>query len=400
MYSEELDTRHKPRKWQLDALDAWSVAYRGVVSVVTGAGKTFFAMQCMLTFWKKYPNAKVLIVVPTVALMDQWRVALRNDLRLSDDDIDLIGGGARRIEGSRVTLGVMNSLRSVAGQMTCQGRWFLIVDECHRSASEANRKVLHGNYVATLGLSATPRRQYDDLFERVVSKILGPIIFRYEYEDALRDGIISDFELWNICVTPDELEQKQLDADNRAIYMERRRLNDVGVETSLRLRNLLMRRSRHSQQVNSRVLATIAFVERFRGSRGLIFHESIQSANLIASELARRQHRVRAYHSKLGAATRYLNLLLYVRGQIDILVACRALDEGLDVPRTEFGIICASTASIRQRIQRLGRVLRPHREKKLANVITMYVLPTEREALRLESQRLQGLAMVRWFEVT
>ena len=107
---------------------------------------------------------------------------------------------------------------------------------------------------------------------------------------------------------------------------------------------------------------------------------------------------MRAYHSQLGSPTRYQNLLLYVRGQADVLVTCRALDEGLDVPQAEFGIISASTASVRQRIQRLGRVLRPHPNKKAAMVVTMYVLPSEAEALRLESERLEGIANVRWFE--
>ena len=83
-----------------------------------------------------------------------------------------------------------------------------------------------------------------------------------------------------------------------------------------------------------------------------------------------------------------------------MLVTCRALDEGLDVPEAEFGIIGASTASLRQRIQRLGRVLRPHPDKKTATVVTLYVLPGESEALRAESENLEGVAGVRWFEAT
>ena len=393
-----LRIRHQPRRWQREALAAWSLGFQGVVSVVTGAGKTFFAMQCMLAVWERYPDAKVLIAVPTVALMDQWRVALQNELTLEDADIDLVGGGMRRIGNSRVTLGVLDSLRALAAELTVEGRWFLIVDECHRVASPANRKILDVNYIATLGLSATPERQYDDFFHTVVSSRLGSIVFRYEYKDASRDGIISAFELWNIRVTPNSFEQRQLNADSRAIFMEDRRLRKIGVDTSPRLRNLRLRRSRHSQRVRSRIPAAIALVERLQGRRGLVFHESIQSANEIAAELTRRGHRVRTYHSQLGAPTRYLNLLLYIKGQIDVLVTCRALDEGLDVPQSEFGIISASTASVRQRIQRLGRVLRPYPGKKTATVITMYVLPGEAEALRLESERLEGVAKVRWFE--
>ncbi len=390
--------QRQPRRWQREALVAWSSEFRGVVSVVTGAGKTFFAMQCMLAVWEQYADAKVLVVVPTVALMDQWRVALQDELRIDDADIDLAGGGIRRSRRSPITVAVLNSARDFVAELTGEGRWFLIVDECHRVASPANRKVLNGSYIAKLGMSATPERQYDDLFETVVAPSLGPIVFRYEYKDASADGIISDFELWNIRVPANPQEQKQINADSRAISMEAKRLGEIGEKISPKLRNLLLRRSRHSQQIRSRVPAAVAFVERFKGRRGLVFHESIQSANEIAEYLARRGHRVRAYHSQLGSPTRYLNLLLYLRGQVDVLVTCRALDEGLDVPQAEFGVISASTTSVRQRIQRLGRVLRPHTDKKAAMVVTMYVLPNEAQALSLESEGLEGVADVRWFE--
>lgn len=394
------DLRLEPRKWQLEALDAWSSKMSGVVSVVTGGGKTIFALLCMIALWKRYPDARVLIVVPTVALMDQWRVALRDELAFDDDDIDLVGGGTRRIQDSPVTLGVLDSMRALAEELTDGGQWFLIVDECHRVGSPANRRILNGDYIATLGLSATPERQYDDFFETFVSAKLGAIIYRYGYEDAARDGVISEFELWNVRVSPNPDEQKQLASDNRAIHMETRHLRELGLNTSKRLQYLHLRRSRHSQRINSRIPAAVTFVDRMRGRRGLVFHESIQSANEIAVELTRRGHRARAYHSRLGAPTRYLNLLLFVRGQIDVLVTCRALDEGLDVPRSEFGIVSASTTSVRQRIQRLGRVLRPHPNKKTATVITMYALPSEAEVLRSESERLEGIADVRWFEAS
>ena len=390
--------KRQPRRWQRAALAAWSSGFRGVVSVVTGAGKTFFAMQCMLAVWERHSDAKVLIVVPTIALMDQWRAALQDELGIDDADMDLVGGGVRRVERSLVTVAVLNSARELVAELTGEGRWFLIVDECHRVASVANRKVLAGSYIATLGLSATPERQYDDLFESVVVPGLGTIVFRYGYHDASAEGILSRFELWNIRVPASSSEEKQFTTDNRAISMEIKRIREIGDRTSPRLRNLLMRRSRHSQRVRSRIPAAIALVERFEGRRGLVFHESIQSANEIAVELTRRGHRARAYHSELGAPTRYLNLLLYVRGQVDVLVTCRALDEGLDVPQAEFGVISASTSSVRQRIQRLGRVLRPHPDKETATVTTMYVLPGEAEALRVESERLQGVADVRWFE--
>ena len=244
--------QRQPRRWQTEALAAWSSGFRGVVSVVTGAGKTFFAMQCMLAVWERQPDIKVLIIVPTVALMDQWRAALQDELGVSDTDVGLVGGGMRRIERSSITVAVLDSARELASELTSEGQWFLVVDECHRVASPVNRKVLRGSYVATLGLSATPERQYDDLFESVVVPSLGPIVFRYEYQDASVDDVISDFELWNLRVPPSSSEQMKLNKDNRAISMEIKRLQALGDKTSPRLRNLLLRRSRHSQRVRAR----------------------------------------------------------------------------------------------------------------------------------------------------
>lgn len=396
-----LGTRNTPRRWQSNALSAWlSAGLQGVVSVVTGAGKTFFAMRCMLAVWERHPDAKVLVVVPTVALLDQWRVAIQDEMKIDHSKINLVGGGVREVGTALVTLAVLDSARELASEITGIGKWFLVVDECHRVASPANRKVLEGKYIATLGLSATPERQYDDLFETVVIPSLGPVVFRYEYEEASDDGIISDFELWNIRVPTTSQEQTQINRINSAIYMETKQLRGTGFKDSPHLRNLLMQRSRHSQRVRSRISTTLALAEQFKGRKGFIFHESIQSANEITAELVRQGNRARVYHSRLEAPTRYLNLLLYVRGQIDVLVACRALDEGIDVPRADFGIISASTSSIRQRIQRLGRVLRPHSDKQRAQVITMYALPSEAEVLRAESEKLQGVAEVRWFEAS
>ena len=49
------------------------------------------------------------------------------------------------------------------------------------------------NWNATLGLSATPERDYDDNFYIIIKKILGDIIFDYDYIDAREDEVIVNF---------------------------------------------------------------------------------------------------------------------------------------------------------------------------------------------------------------
>ena len=65
---------------------------------------------------------------------------------------------------------------------------FIIVDECHRSGSELNSTALQGPWCATLGISATPEREYDDGFESKISPALGEVLYSYDYKQAMQDG--------------------------------------------------------------------------------------------------------------------------------------------------------------------------------------------------------------------
>lgn len=388
----------RPRQWQVAALERWCATYRGVVAIVTGGGKTMFAMQCMLALLKVRPHCRFVIVVPTIALLDQWHAALSQELGVPERDITAIGGKSRKTDNARIILAVLNSARIAVPMLTQHGEWFLIVDECHRAASEKNRATLKGAFVATLGLSATPERQYDTWFDEFIVPALGPVIFRYRYEEALRDKVISEFDLWNIRVPLTADEEEEIQRVNKAIARELQSLNRQGVLESPRLQRLLLRRSRCSQAAASRIHATVELTDKSRGKRGLIFHEFTASADRIVELLKKQGHRARVYHSGLGPPTRYENLRLYIARQIDVLVTCRALDEGLDVPSTEFGIIAASTTTLRQRVQRLGRILRPAPNKSRAFVMTLYALPSEAENLHLESRRLAEITHTRWFE--
>jgi superfamily II DNA or RNA helicase len=84
---------------------------------------------------------------------------------------------------------------------------------------------------------------------------------------------------------------------------------------------------------------------------------------------------------------------------LEILVCCRALDEGVDVPEADIAIIAASTASSRQRIQRIGRVIRVHKEKESAKIYTLYATDREEEYLRGEELRLGSILKFKWYEM-
>ena len=384
-----------PRDWQSNALKVWQHSLRGIASVVTGGGKTTFALMCMQVFRRRYPAGRFVIVVPTLALVDQWYVSLREDLMVLDDSIAVFSGEGRPKDFSEVNLMVVNTARAYASKVSKQYDTMLIVDECHRAASRSNALALNGNHKATLGISATPNREYDDLFSTVLVPALGPVIYRYEYDQALRDSVIVPFDLINIATEMTSEEQQKYDDATIDISRTFRKVQSGDVSRDLLIRKL-QRRARLAATSIQRIPVTIRLAEKHRDNRLIIFHENIGSAEQILEILLARRFSATIYHSKIGAELRRDNLRLYRRGLFSALVTCRALDEGINVPETDVAIVASSTGSVRQRIQRLGRVLRPAPGKPRARIYTIYVSKPEEDRLVNEAGRLTDTGEITW----
>ena len=152
------------RKWQKEALPIWKKQKRGVVKVITGAGKTYFAIKCIQDVLNspKGPK-KVLILVPTINLLDQWVLDLQKHLK---QKIDKLGGGFKTNFREDICVATYASFKKLSDSIDRKDI-FLICDECHKVGTENLGKILKKNWGATLGLSATPERDFDDnLFRR------------------------------------------------------------------------------------------------------------------------------------------------------------------------------------------------------------------------------------------
>src|SRR5580692_3718291 len=190
--------KHEPRAWQIIAFELWRKTLHGVVSVVTGGGKTIFAAQCIQYFLSKFENGRAHIVVPTLVLLDQWVVDLKDELGADDSDIAVYSGEEKSREPRTFNIFVINTAREWLQKIANETPAFLVVDECHRAGSEKNALALRGEFQATLGLSATPVREYDDGFEKFVVPAIGKVIYEYDYTDATNEAVVSPFELVNI----------------------------------------------------------------------------------------------------------------------------------------------------------------------------------------------------------
>lgn len=388
----------EPRLWQRRALDEWRTRMRGVASVVTGGGKTIFAFLCMHEFWKEHEDGRVVIVVPTVTLLDQWYVGLQEDLGVPANAIACFSGQEKPKKPALVNVLVINSARHLMRNLAQANHVFLIVDECHRAGSPQNAKALEGTFVATLGLSATPQRDYDRGFDDHVVPALGPVIFEYDYTQAYADRVVAPFDLVNVEVDllPREREEYDRLTKRAAVLLRKLRTTKSAVAGEETLKRVLQQRAAISATARMRLPVAAKIVEQHLGARTIVFHERVRSATDLFDVLQQRNHSVCLYHSKIAPEVRRDNLRLFRRGIFDVLISCRALDEGMNVPETVVAVIASSTASQRQRIQRLGRVLRPSKGKEKAIIYTLYATEQERRRLLEEAGRMDGVAEIVW----
>ena len=354
-----------------------------------------FAEACMLEVRKRFPDITFIILVPTTSLLDQWYVSLQEDLHVAQQEIGCYSAQEKPSKAMRVNLMVINTARQVAPSLSHGLNTFLIVDECHRAGSPVNALALRGKHLATLGISATPERQYDIGYEEHIAPVLGGIIYRYDYEQAFQDGIICPFELKNVHVDLLSHEKKEYARITKRLADLIKEL-EHGQPVRQAVERLLQKRARSVANAAMRIPVAAKIAETNRGKRTIIFHESIRAANQIHDILSSRKHSVTLYHSKLSPVLRRDNLRLFRRGLFEVLVTCRALDEGTNVPETSLSIIASSTASTRQRIQRLGRVLRPAEGKKFATIYTLYATESERTRLKAEEERLREIVSTEW----
>lgn len=421
------------RDWQIECAERWFQAgSRGVVKVVTGAGKTVFAIALVEKLQNtREPDLRVAVVVPTVVLMEQWRSSILKSSNFPASAVGCLGGGSQdSLTGDvRILIAVINSASS---KLPGMGRdltapLFLIVDECHRAGADQMSRIFETPRKFSLGLSATPERdQADDdedpsdsdpadvrqaaFDETLLGRELGPIIYELDYQAAIEKGILARFILkhYGLPLVPEErLRYERLSREiselRKSLQSQvRGRPMDGGMLVGWARRVASRGGSAMAEQASQYVRATgqrklllyhakarAAAVSRLVkeaatvGSRIILFHESIAEVMQLFIRLSREGHSVVVEHSKLSDSIRQESIRLFRDGHAQVLVSARSLIEGFDAPAADVGIVVASSSSVRQRVQTLGRILRrkPGEEDRTAILHVLYMAETTDEMI-------------------
>ena len=375
----------KLREWQEAAFPLWWERKRGIVKVVTGGGKTVFAIHCLKKYLEENTNNTIFIVVPSIALLDQWHEGLQ--LSFKNNEIALNGGGERLDKLSKITISTIDSVKNIIENFDAS-KTLLIVDECHKIGTEKRGETLTNNWHATLGLSATPERDYDDNFYIIIRKILGDIIFDYDYIDAREDEVIVNFKLlyaYAAMTSSEEAEYKKFtkSIQRRAATIGGNNMNDYP------LKMLIFNRARMVKNSINRIPFGIELLQKYKRDSWIVFTENKKQAKEFNTIINKKGYKSAIYNTDLDSSEREENLNNFKNGNLNVLVSCTALDEGFDMPEADGAMILSASSSKRQRIQRMGRVLRITANKQNALIVTVYSSKTEYEKLREESNRYQ-----------
>ena len=375
----------KLREWQETAFPLWWNRKRGIVKVVTGGGKTVFAIHCLKQYLEENPSNSILIVVPSIALLDQWYEGLLQSY--DANQLSLNGGGEHLEELSMITISTIDSVKNIIDKFEAS-QTLLIVDECHKIGTEKRGETLTNNWHATLGLSATPERDYDDNFYIIIKKILGDIIFDYDYIDAREDEVIVNFKLLYAyaAMTPeeeDEYKKFTKSIQRRAATIGGNNMNDYP------LKMMIFNRARMVKNSKNRIPFGIELLQKYKRDSWIVFTENKKQAKEFNAIINTKGYQSAIYNTDLDASEREENLNNFKSGNLNVLVSCTALDEGFDMPEADGAMILSASSSKRQRIQRMGRVLRITANKQNALIVTVYSSKTEYEKLREESNRYQ-----------
>jgi len=441
--------------WQREALSAWrEQGKKGIIKAVTGSGKTMVALEAIRAHLAE--GGRAVILVPTCALLDQWKKELQEHLHIGDEQIGCAGGGSQCSPARQVvTVWVLNSAREALagalGEVSSHVPILLVVDECHRAGSRINARIFEARYDQAMGLSATPERMGDPGYEQVLIPHLGPPVYSYDFSRALREGLIPPFDLINISIDFTPWERQEYEERCREIirklsilmntyrglrwplcrnYHRRQCGRNFAQLAHLCLRcphyersddleespllfkflyyvaeylddplakqiiTLIINRKHFVNDAAGRAEAALSLLSHTpRDAKALVFSERIALAEEILKGLAgtRGDLRCGIYHSRIHGDERKQALNEFRRGKLDMLICCHALDEGLDVPSAAMGIIVSGANSIRQRVQRLGRVLRAHPGKKKSVIFNFHVKETVERRLMFTELQQDGM---------
>ena len=437
-----------PRDYQQLAFDNWkNNGQKGLFAMATGTGKTITSLNCLLEIYKRKGYYKAIILVPTITLVNQWEQECRK-FRFSNiikvysknlvwrDEVERVHFNEKykSDKDPEVSYIIISTYASYSREKVFnvlngfdKRRVLVIADECHNMGSGSLVKRLKEiPYLRRIGLSATPERQFDENGNNKLRKFFGSeehYTYEYSMKEAIDKGVLCRYMYYPhiVKLTSDEMDVYLELSEKISRYFN---YNTCSFdEQDEMLKRLLLARKRIIHKAVNKLAMFKEIIQKRFEEKGnlkysLIYVPEGNRPDYIGSaddfdhteEIADdndAEHLINQYTLAVTEIDRSVTVRKFVSGQQDreeilsdfaagklhVLTSMKCLDEGVDVPRSELAIFCSSTGNPRQFIQRRGRVLRTHKDKKMAELHDLVVVPEvspNSNSYRMEQSLLRG----------
>jgi superfamily II DNA or RNA helicase len=360
----------EPRPYQREAFAAWKRSgRRAVVVLPTGAGKTHLAVMAIAD-----ARRSTLVLVPTLDLLRQWRGLLAASFRVS---VGAIGGGEHVVEPLTVS-----TYDSAYAHMEHLGArfGFLVFDEAHHLPSESYALAAKQSLAPfRLGLTATPERS--DGREADYPSLVGPVVYRRDIVE-LSGEFLADYEVERVEVDLSPEERARYD-EERGLYRDFIAEERIAIGAPDGWSRFLMAAARSARgrrafegYLASRQIAFAAsaklellehLLDRHRHDRAIVFSQDAATTYAVSKRFL-----LPAITHETKPAERARILAGLADGTFTAVATAKVLNEGVDVPEANVAVVLSGSGSVREHVQRLGRVLR----KKDGKRAVLYELVT------------------------
>ncbi|PKP28170.1 MAG: DNA repair helicase [Bacteroidetes bacterium HGW-Bacteroidetes-19] len=441
-----------PREYQINAYNSWVANnYKGLFAMATGTGKTITSLNCLLQEYLVTGFYNALILVPTMSLVEQWEKECLK-FNFSENIVKVYSANNWKSKLAKLeTLKLLNSnfsfiiIATYASFLTktFQNQFkqlptntLLIADEAHNMGSPNILKKLKPiHLIKRIGLSATPERQFQEEINNIIREFFGEkgnadYTFSYTMEDAIKKEpkALCPYRYYPKIVKLTKSEfNEYVNYTRRLVAMHPKNEDEKEIFNRLCIaRQRIIHKAENKINIFISILHeeykkrgnlkyTLIYVPEgladedsiFDVSKTDILRETESDRNLL-NLYTRTINKeingitVRQFIGDTNSEERKTILKNFANGDLQVITSMKCLDEGIDVPRSELAIFCASTGNPRQFIQRRGRILRLCKDKDEAVIYDLIVIPdpsgdvalfnTERNEVEKELRRVRDFA--------
>lgn len=377
----------EPYIHQTEALAAWKLAGgHGVVVLPTAAGKTYLAQMAM-----QVAPYTTLIVVPTLDLMHQWYAHLL--AAFPDAEVGLLGGGSR--DRTPILIASYDSA-AIYAESIGNKYGLIIFDECHHLPTDFNRVIAEYSIAPyRLGLSATLERT--DGKHADLNILVGQEVY-HKRAESLSGKVLADYEVVIIKVSLSKLEWERYNhliqirndfLKGSKIFLGSIKSWQKFVQMSARSQSGRRAMLAHREAKNiaigtdGKIRVLLNILAEHYPKKILIFTADNFTVYTISQSFL-----IPAITHQTPVKERHDILTKFREGEYNTVVTSHVLNEGVDVPSASIAVILSGTGSVREYIQRLGRVLRKGKTRNKKAIL--YEVITENTSEEKISIRRRG----------